>query len=218
MDAASLILAKAILGSSGGGGDGGVRDVKVDNNSVVSNGVASVPVGLGLAFTENDGLKANVAGDTSIQTGTSNSVLLTAGRQDKAVFFGLAKAAGADMASISSPTIGVYPEAQKSAISTMLNGYVAVSGSTPSITALSGIQYVCGEVSTLDITPPASGCFDVIFESGSTPTALTISNPTGTTVEWFNDFDPTNLSANTVYEINLLRMGTRYLGVAGSWS
>lgn len=89
-----------------------------------------------------------------------------------------------------------------------------VTGTTPTITALAGVQYVCGEVSTLDITLPASGCVDVRFESGSTPTVLTITPPTGVTVKWAGGFDPTSLEANTTYEINI----ADGLGVAASWT
>ena len=87
-------------------------------------------------------------------------------------------------------------------------------GTTPTITALSGIQYVCGEVSTLDIALPESGIVDVVFQSGSTPTVLTITPPTGVTVKWANGFDPTTLEANTTYEINIMDG----LGVAVSWT
>lgn len=94
------------------------------------------------------------------------------------------------------------------------NPVVQVSGSTPTITALPGVRYVCGEVATLDITLPASGCVDVTFESGSTATVLTITPPTGQTVKWANGFDPTSLDANTTYEINI----ANGLGVAASWT
>lgn len=89
-----------------------------------------------------------------------------------------------------------------------------VTGTTPTITALAGVQYVCGEVSTLDITLPASGCVDVRFESGSTPTVLTITPPSGVVVKWAGGFDPTSLDANTTYEINICDG----LGVAASWT
>ena len=96
----------------------------------------------------------------------------------------------------------------------MLNAPVSVSGSTPTITALPGIQYICGEVATLDITLPASGCIDVVFQSGSTATVLTVTPPTGVTVRWANSFDPTALEADTTYEINVCDG----LGVAGAWT
>ena len=97
-------------------------------------------------------------------------------------------------------------------------GSVSVSGTTPTITALPGIQYICGEVATLDITLPASGCVDVVFESGSTPTVLNVTPPTGMTVEWANGFDSTALEADTMYEVNIMMVGTKCLGVAGAWT
>lgn len=75
---------------------------------------------------------------------------------------------------------------------------VTVSGTTPTITALSGVRYVCGEVSTLDITPCASGICDVVFTSGSTATVLALPN----TVKFPDGaFTP---EVNTTYEINIL--------------
>lgn len=90
-----------------------------------------------------------------------------------------------------------------------------VSGSTPSITAQDNHRYVCGECATLDITVPASGIIDVVFESGSTPTVLTVTPPSGMTMRWANGFDPTSLEANTTYEINVMNGN---LGVAGTWT
>lgn len=92
---------------------------------------------------------------------------------------------------------------------------VTVSGTTPTINALPGVRYICGEVSTLDITLPASGIVDVVFTSGSTPTVLTVTPPTGMVMKWANGFDPSALEANTVYEINIM---DGCLGVAGTWS
>jgi len=78
------------------------------------------------------------------------------------------------------------------------SGTVSVTGSTPSITALPGIRYVCGEVATLGITLPASGIVDVVFTSGSTPTVLTVTG-----VTWPEWFDPTSLEANRTYELSI---------------
>ena len=102
-------------------------------------------------------------------------------------------------------------------ITTMI--FVSVSGSTPSITAQSGCCYECGEVSTLAITLPSSGCIDVTFVSGSSATALTITLPSGVTeILWLDGFDPDNLDANTVYELNIKTSGTNCLGVAAAWT
>lgn len=91
---------------------------------------------------------------------------------------------------------------------------VTVTGTTPTITAQADTRYVCGEVSTLDITVPASGIIDVIFTSGATATVLTVTPPSGMTMKWANGFDPTALETNTTYELNIMDG----LGVACAWS
>lgn len=75
---------------------------------------------------------------------------------------------------------------------------VAVSGTTPSIMAVSGNRYVCGTVEQLTITPSPSGVFSVRFKSGETPTVLTVPN----WVRWADGFDPTALQANATYRLS----------------
>ena len=206
--------------------DGKVTDVQVNGTSVVTDGVANVPIAsisrYGVVKTSN-GIGITSAGNIYLVNPTDNDYKASNGsikavvpsKQHVSTFYGLAKAAGADMKGISSTTVGVYPEAQKSAISTMLNSPVTVTGTTPTITALSGIQYVCGEVSTLDITLPASGIVDVFFQSGSTPTVLTVTPPTGVTeVNWADGWDEV-CEANTTYELNIMN---GKLGVKGAWT
>lgn len=98
-----------------------------------------------------------------------------------------------------------------------LHNTTTVSGATPTITGVENTRYICGECAILSITAPASGCIDVVFESGSTPTVLTVSSAkTGVTaIKWANGFDPTALEANTTYEINIL---DGEFGVVGSWT
>ena len=203
-----------------------VTDVQMNSVSVLQDGVANVPAATpgaygvvrptstyGVNIVGNSYLGLVQATDAQLKGG-SGYVSIFPSLQHKSTFYGLAKAAGDTTQSSSSNSVGTYTDAAKSAISQMLNAPVAVSGSTPSITALAGLQYICGEVSTLDITLPASGIVDVIFESGSTATVLTITPPTGQTVKWANGFDPTSLDANTTYELNI-KDG---LGVAGKWT
>ncbi len=99
----------------------------------------------------------------------------------------------------------------------IMNPVQNISGTTPSITGTAGTRYICGEVSTLSIVAPASGCIDVVFTSGSTPAVLTVSSAkTGVTaIKWANGFDPSNLDADTTYEINIL---DGEYGVVGSWT
>lgn len=210
-------------------GEGAVQDVQVNGVSVLQDGVANVPLAtdevFGAVRTGGDmglgmyggRLFIGVKPDATFKSGTGWYNAVTISKQHFAAFYGLAKAAGYDEKDSTLP-VGQYTESAKSAISTMLNGPVTVSGTTPTINALPGIQYVCGEVSTLDITLPASGIVDVVFTSGSTPTVLTITPPTGMTVEWANGFDSTALEADTLYEINIKMVSTKCLGVAGTWS
>ena len=175
--------------------------------------------GYGVIVNSETGLlTTDPATGANVKAGTAGYKPLTPAHQHEAAFFGLAKAAGDTSQASSNNAVGSYTEDAKSAISEMLGGSVAVSGSTPTINAKPGVSYVCGEVSTLDIAVPESGCFDVAFESGSTPTALSIPMPTGYELIWENGFDDTSLDANTVYEINLKLLGTRWLGVAGQWA
>ena len=204
-----------------------VQDVQVNGTSVVSSGVANVPIA---STTEPGVAKVNLNNGTQIingvlttasansghiKAGNSGYLMLNANLQHEAAFYGLAKAASADMKDIASTTVGQYPEAQKSAISEMLNGSVSVSGTTPTINALPGVRYVCGEVTTLDIVTPATGIVDVVFTSGSTPTVLTVTPPSGMAMKWANGFDPSALETETTYEINIM---DGCLGVSGSWS
>lgn len=209
---------------------GGVTDVQIDGVSIVDGeGVANVPVassstpgvakvsasyGLDVA---NGILKINAAtiDQCKKQTGSTGYQPLSVYSQHAAAFYGLAKAAGDSTQSASSNDVGTYTDEAKSKIHEMLSGSVSVTGSTPAITALPGIRYICGEVSTLDITLPASGCVDVVFESGSTPTVLTVTPPSGQTVRWANGFDPNALEADTTYEI---RVRDGHLASALAWA
>jgi hypothetical protein len=76
-------------------------------------------------------------------------------------------------------------------------GTVDVSGTTPTIAAVENTRYVCGEVTSLDFTPAASGTCIVRFTSGSTVTVLTLPS----TVKFPEWFDQTSLETNTIYEI-----------------
>lgn len=207
--------------------EGGVGDVLIDGASIVDeNGDANIPTmsssvaGVArLASTsglqmDGDILKTQSATADLCKAGANNTRAIVPANQSAAFFYGMAKAAGDATQAASANAIGNYTDEAKSKISQMLSGSVEVSGTTPAITALPGIRYICGEVATLDITLPESGCIDVVFTSGSTPTVLTITPPTGQTVKWTGGFDPTSLNTDTIYELNIYNS----LGVAGSWT
>ena len=204
----------------------GVQDVQINGTSILTQGVANVPYGTNSVYgvvkgregwgigIQNGEIYVNEAATANIKNGTASYKPIVPNHQHESVFYGLAKLAGADMAS-SSNAVGTYTESAKSSISQMLDAPETISGTTPSITAKAGVRYICGEVATLTIVVPSSGCIDVTFTSGSTPTVLTVTPPTGQTMKWANGFDPTSLDANTTYEINIM---DGCLGVVGSWT
>ena len=193
-----------------------VQDVQINETSILdSQGVANVPVAsasdFGVVKIDGNGIEISTQGKLLIRAATDsqiksanasyNSIVPT--KQHQSTFYGLAAAAGDTTQSASSNAVGTYTESAKSAISQMLDAPETVSGTTPSITAKAGVRYVCGECATLTIVAPASGIIDVTFESGSTPTVLTVTPPTGMTMRWIGD-DPTALEANKHYEINIM--------------
>ena len=170
----------------------------------------------GVVYNPSSGyIQIRSASSNELKSGTSYWTAVVSQNNKYASFYGLAQAAGDTSMTSSANELGQYTDSAKSAISTMLNGAIAVSGSTPSITALSGVRYVCGECSTLSITVPANGIIDVTFTSGATATVLTVTPPNGMTIKWANGFNPTSLGANTVYEINIM---DGCYGVVGTWT
>lgn len=196
----------------GGGGGGAVDDVQIAGTSIVDgSGVANIPKAASDTFgvtKPSSGLTVNSSGEmyiskatsTQVKQGTAQYNPLTPSVEHEAAFYGIAKAAGDSTQSSSSNAVGTYTENAKSAIASMLSAPETVSGTTPTIAAKAGVQYICGEVSTIDFTPSATGVCDVVFTSGSTPAVLTVPNA----VKFPSWFDPTSLDANTTYEINVL--------------
>lgn len=212
-----------------------VTDVQVNGTSVVSNGVANIPYATGStpgvvlvnstysALTQwtspGDGktyLLLNLGNANDIKDGSSAMKPISVSRQHEAVFYGLAKAAGDTTQSASSNAVGAYTDSAKASIKSMLGvvdgstAVIEVTGTVPTIIALENTRYICGEVLTLDVTPPASGICIIRFTSGSTPTVLT-----ATGVAWPAWFDSTDLEANTVYEICIT---DGVYGVVMSWA
>lgn len=195
-----------------------VKDVQVDGTSIVSNGIASLSKAnattYGLVktqsgntgvYTANDGtLYLATATDSQLKSGSGTYPrAITPGVQNKAVFYGLAQAAGDTTMASSSNAVGTYTDNAKASIKAMLGiqdgstGTVDVSGTTPTITAVENTRYICGEVTSLSFTPPASGIAIVRFTSGTSVTVLTIPS----TVKFPEWFDPTSLETDTIYEI-----------------
>lgn len=193
-----------------------VKDVQVNGTSVVQNGVANVPVASqsNLGVVKGYGIRGvgvdsagNIyvmpAGNGDIKQGGSTYSVITTTNSYAAAFYGLAKASGDTTQSASSNAVGTYTDNAKASIKAMLGiqdgstGTVDVSGTTPTITAVENTRYICGEVTSLSFTPPASGIAIVRFTSGTSVTVLTMPS----TVKFPEWFDPTSLETDTIYEI-----------------
>lgn len=109
---------------------GKVGDVQVNGTSVVSNGTANIlmataqrmgVIQLGTGFSTNSSGVTNVnfASASQIQAGATQGASINPYAQHRAAFFGLAKAAGVDLAN-ETVTFGTYPAAAKAAIKSML--------------------------------------------------------------------------------------------------
>lgn len=195
-----------------------VDDVQINGTSIVSSGIANIPIAsndgttLGVVSTHATyGINRNSSGRLYIQKASSSQVKAGAVDflpivpmyQHEATFYGLAKASGDTTQSSSSNAVGTYTDNAKASIKAMLGvqdgstGTVDITGTTPTITAVENTRYVCGEVTSLNFTPAASGICIVRFTSGSTVTVLTLPS----TVKFPEWFDSTSLETNTIYEI-----------------
>lgn len=200
-----------------------IKDVQVNGTSIIQNGIANMPmasasipgvvktsIAYGTAVLPDSSIiKLEQATSAQVKDGTQGYKPIVPERQHESVFYGLAKAAGADMAS-SSNAVGTYTDEAKAAIQAMLGIDLSsiasqveiplvetVSGAAVIITGQPNTRYMCGEVTSISITPPAAGSIDVVFTSGSTVAVLTLPS-TVKMPEWF---DASTLDTNTVYEI-----------------
>ena len=193
------------------------HDVQINGASIVNNGIANIPYANGntpgvimtstaygiSVYQQNGNTYIAKSTDAEVKAGTNQYKPIVPYNQHTSIFYGLAKAAGDTTQSASSNAVGTYTDNAKASIKSMLGivdgstGTVTVAGTTPTITAVENTRYVCGEVSTLSITPPASGICIVRFTSGTTAAVVTVPN----TVKFPEWFDITALEADTIYEM-----------------
>lgn len=136
-----------------------VTDVQINGTSILNNGVANIPRasssnfgavkvsrGYGIYITSGpSGGNLMISGPTSseIKLAESSYKPVTVDKQHEAVYYALAKLAGANMASISDETIGVYPEAQIQAIQKLF-GFDGILGDFEN-SAVASKAYAIGE-------------------------------------------------------------------------
>lgn len=112
-----------------------VDDVQINGTSIVSNGVANIPLatastpgtviaGNGLEVNSStQKLQVKIASDATIKAGTNGNHFAAVGSQEKSTFYGLAKAAGDSTQSASSNAVGVYTDNAKAQIQKMIGNY-----------------------------------------------------------------------------------------------
>ena len=126
---------------------GGVQDVQVNGTSVVTDGVANVPIAksnvlgvvktnvtYGITINSSGELYIKNEGEAGIKRGNGTYGPIVSAVQHMSAFYGLAKAAGSDEKNSTLP-FGTYTDVAKSAIQTMLgiSGIIApVEGATAS--------------------------------------------------------------------------------------
>ena len=107
-----------------------VQDVQVNGSSILSNGIANVPIASGSVFgtikvgngltLSSEKLVVNPATSALIKQETATYTPITPIRQHESTFYGLAKAAGDTSQSESSNAVGTYTEEAKRKIAGML--------------------------------------------------------------------------------------------------
>ena len=128
--------------------DAPVQDVQVNGVSILQDGVANVPIGSqntpgvfsinannGITKDSNGKLVIQPCNGSDLKTGTNNRNPVTPLTAHTATFYGLAKAAGADMKDIANTTVGTYPDAQKEAIQSMLGITQMLAPENPNLVA-----------------------------------------------------------------------------------
>lgn len=208
---------------------GYLTDVKINGNSVVTDGVANIPKAnsstygvvkvngdYGIGKMGDGSLTLMLASERESKDGTNMHNIIAPINQHISTFYGLAKASGDSTQSASSNPVGTYTDEAKTAIKNMLGvidggGTISetITGTDPTITAQNNFRYMCGELYTLNFTPCVSGVCEVIFTSGATPTVLTLPDTVQMPVWW------TGVEANTTYEISIV---DGVYGAVMSWS
>ena len=195
----------------------GIANIPIASASDLGLVKVDPSAGIGFAFNVVDGELVSTnklcivpAANSEIKFGTDTLKTIAVDKFHRGVFYGLAKAAGDTTQSASSNSVGTYTDEAKAAIQAMLGIDLSsivsqieiplvetVDGAAVTITGQPNTRYMCGEVTSISITPPAVGSIDVVFTSGSTVAVLTLPS-TVKMPEWF---DASTLDANTVYEI-----------------
>ena len=122
-----------------------VQDVQVNGVSVLQNGAANIPIGSSSVYgvlmaqhgltTYQGKISIATPNDAQLKQGNLANTASVLSKQHMSAFYGLAKAAGADMKDIANTTVGTYPDAQKEAIQSMLGITQMLAPTNPNLVA-----------------------------------------------------------------------------------
>lgn len=188
--------------AQGGGGGSGVTDVKVAGTSVVTDGVANIPlastdnVGVvklnttrGIDISSDGALQIHSASISQIKASNGTYAPIVAGAQHSSTFYGLAKASGDETQSASSNAVGTYTDDAKQSIKEMLGitCFIPVTYDNVEDAYTSDFSYA-DIVSLID-----KGCYCIVVESGLYYPLQGGVNPIDNTVSFTAiDVDATN--------------------------
>ena len=155
--------------------DGYLTDVQINGTSIVSNGVANVPIasdsvaGVIKTSSSNSGLfmlggalYINPASSTEIKRGENLRKPIASKSQHESTFYGLAKAAGHDEKNSSLP-VGTYTPEAKASIKSMLG---VQDGMVVNATLVSGTQYTIDSTYDAIKTALSAGKTVVVMTEG----------------------------------------------------
>lgn len=130
---------------------GSVNDVQIDGNSIVTDGVAEIPLATssnpgivypyanrGLAINSEGQMSVTKASDNSIKAGSAQYAPIVPSNQHGAAFYGLAKAAGDATQAASDDPLGTYTDGAKAAIKNMIGATAGGIGFDDSETYAAG--------------------------------------------------------------------------------
>lgn len=199
-----------------------IPDIQIDSTSIVENGVANIPVASsnvpgvvgvnsqqGITLGSGNNLEIHPASNAEIKSGNQYLKAIVPSRQENAVFYGLAKAAGADE-STSQEAMGTYREPAKAAIRNMI-GAAAASAIPTLVSQLTNDSGYLTSYTETDPTVPAWAKAQnkptyTAAEVGA-PTIAEMNTAIGTAIGNVNSFDMSvvqelpsqDISTHTIY-------------------
>ena len=171
--------------------------------------------GVTVTYNENDiyvtpqEMQLSVGTVTTLSPGSSATASITGDPEDMTLNLGIPQGAQGIQGPQGDDYVLTSQDKTEIADLVTTTGYVeTVTGTDPTITGTANTRYICGELTSLTVTPPSAGTISVLFTSGTTPTVLSLPQ-TCVMPEWWE-----GVEADYTYE--LLITDATYVGVM-SW-